>query len=338
MNRIIKWIQNNIFGITLYLGVSALVFDYLFWGNYEASTTLRILAGFFSYDTLELQFLKSNIFNMRVYIDDSSFYEKSYLDFVHHFLLVLGSIIYRMTKGRRILVFCLSISFISAAIIIVKYLYWFIFSRELLTFWLALIWLLKFVLVFFVCFTLLRKLLNYSVYRKNDKEMILGFPGFKFLRPRWYSRFFNLLIDTLLIILVFSNVIFYYNNSIAEYADEYIGPRFSGSVVFIVFSSLYYLFFEGILKTTPGKIITNTRIVSFDNKSVSFGRIVGRTLSRRIPFNAFSFFGKIGWHDSISNTTLVKLEKEEKKNIFMYRVIGAIILLGLLYIIFSFIF
>jgi len=45
-----------------------------------------------------------------------------------------------------------------------------------------------------------------------------------------------------------------------------------------------------------------------DGNKPSFGLILGRSLSRIIPFDALSFLGAnaIGWHDTISKTRVIK--------------------------------
>ncbi|GGY18966.1 hypothetical protein GCM10008098_08900 [Rhodanobacter panaciterrae] len=73
----------------------------------------------------------------------------------------------------------------------------------------------------------------------------------------------------------------------------------------------YYCFFEGIWARTPGKLVLGTIVVSQGGDKPSFGQIVGRTLCRFIPFEAFSFFGEEGegWHDSIPKTQVVLVPK-----------------------------
>lgn len=70
----------------------------------------------------------------------------------------------------------------------------------------------------------------------------------------------------------------------------------------------YYFVLEATTSRTLGKLLTGTRVVGPDGRPASVGRIAIRTLSRLIPFEPFSFFGKgqRGWHDSISETYVVK--------------------------------
>jgi uncharacterized RDD family membrane protein YckC len=72
----------------------------------------------------------------------------------------------------------------------------------------------------------------------------------------------------------------------------------------------YYLVLETSLRATVGKLVTGVRVVSEDGKRASFGQILGRTLSRFIPFEPFSFLfdaRAVGWHDSLSRTRVIRV-------------------------------
>ena len=70
----------------------------------------------------------------------------------------------------------------------------------------------------------------------------------------------------------------------------------------------YYLVLEWAFGRTIGKLLTGTRAVTATGERLGFGKALGRTLCRFIPFEAFSFLGMQarGWHDSIPNTYVVK--------------------------------
>lgn len=70
---------------------------------------------------------------------------------------------------------------------------------------------------------------------------------------------------------------------------------------------LYYVVFEGIFKTTIGKLITRTKIIRLDNEKVNFIDILLRTLCRFIPLEQLSFLSEksVGWHDRISETRII---------------------------------
>ena len=71
------------------------------------------------------------------------------------------------------------------------------------------------------------------------------------------------------------------------------------------------MFFEAVFQRSPGKFLTGTKVVNESGGKPTFGQILGRSLCRFIPFEAFSFlFGDssrvVGWHDKFSGTLVVK--------------------------------
>jgi uncharacterized RDD family membrane protein YckC len=77
----------------------------------------------------------------------------------------------------------------------------------------------------------------------------------------------------------------------------------SGLLIMIV----YYVLLEGLTGRTLGKLITGTKVVNERGEPPSFAQTLGRTFSRFIPFEAFSFLGDDGrgWHDSVPGTYVV---------------------------------
>jgi hypothetical protein len=283
---------------------------------------------------VEMRFLKTDIFSIHIEIDGAGgYYNASGLIHIFDVLFVIGVLLFQFAKAKRILTFCLSIIFISTTVSIFQSIHWFFSDTTNDNSWQFVLWSIKAVIVFFVLLILLRKLLE-SDYREDENPSLTRYPDFQWQRSKWYDRLFHFWIDTFMIILLFSGLVLYYPDSIGEVIEYYVGPIWTPSLLFFICSSFYYLFFEGILKTTPGKILTHSRIVSLDGKSTDFGRIVGRTLARQIPFDGLSFLGTLGWHDSLSGTTLVKLKKENKNHIAIYIVIFLLILITLLCFIF----
>ncbi|THU36879.1 RDD family protein [Niastella caeni] len=80
--------------------------------------------------------------------------------------------------------------------------------------------------------------------------------------------------------------------------------QFALSLVVIFF---YYLIFEAVTKgRTFGKILTGTIAITQDGSPFTFKHALMRTLCRLIPFEAFSAFGYLPWHDSLSKTAVVR--------------------------------
>ncbi|MDR6761106.1 putative RDD family membrane protein YckC [Flavobacterium sp. 2755] len=135
------------------------------------------------------------------------------------------------------------------------------------------------------------------------------------------SRFINYLIDIVAIfflIFVFGIVMALLANLFNLSGLLYwLGNMsdFEGQILFIFIAVFYYTFTEGVFGRTLGKFITGTVVVDENGEKPSFGTIFKRTFCRFIPFEAFSFLGSRGWHDSISDTYVANkkdLEKEVK--------------------------
>ena len=119
------------------------------------------------------------------------------------------------------------------------------------------------------------------------------------------QRFANLLLDTLfyqVFIFVFAFVAALTTPAIVLTLQDY-SLAFSIAVML-----LYYIGFEGVMGRTPAKAITGTRVVDETGKPASLGQVLGRTFSRIVPFEPFSFLGDppVGWHDSWSHTRVVR--------------------------------
>lgn len=114
------------------------------------------------------------------------------------------------------------------------------------------------------------------------------------------------------------------NNTLLEFLasmggiEEYL----IGAVITLV----YYALCETLLSRTIAKYITKTMVVMGDGSKPNAMSILKRTFCRIIPFDALSFLGNTGrgWHDSISDTYVVKKDvfEEQKKLFYSFDEIG----------------
>lgn len=119
------------------------------------------------------------------------------------------------------------------------------------------------------------------------------------------KRFINMLLDTagyyalIFITFFFLALIigndFFVSNVLLQYLISF------GAYFF------YFFVFESWLGKTPGKLITRTKVVDATGGKPTPGKIAGRSLSRLVPFDAFSFFADrpVGWHDQWSGTYVI---------------------------------
>lgn len=95
---------------------------------------------------------------------------------------------------------------------------------------------------------------------------------------------------------------------------------FSGTVLFLVFMMSYYTLTESYLSRSFAKYITKTMVVMEDGSKPDGQTIFRRSLCRLIPFEIFSFLGSYGrgWHDTISDTYVVKKDVFEREKELFY--------------------
>ena len=77
----------------------------------------------------------------------------------------------------------------------------------------------------------------------------------------------------------------------------------------------YYTVMEGATGTTIGKLLTGTRVVDEDGRRITGGQALLRSLSRVVPFEAFSVLladdeEPRGWHDRWPPTRVVLKRKQ----------------------------
>ncbi len=128
------------------------------------------------------------------------------------------------------------------------------------------------------------------------------------------KRFINLIIDSLVIGALWLGLFILTGKLIAKYGVPdwiEVGKNYDLSLTLLITFLPYYLIFEGIFKTTLGKLITRTKIVRLDGDSISFCNGLARTLCRLIPLEPFSYLFKkeFGWHDNITDTRVVNKSK-----------------------------
>lgn len=84
---------------------------------------------------------------------------------------------------------------------------------------------------------------------------------------------------------------------------------------FAVVVGFYYYLTELYFSRSIAKFLTKTYVIMKDGSKPNYKIILKRTLCRFIPFEAFSFLVGTagGWHDSMSETYVVKKHEFEKQ-------------------------
>ncbi len=129
----------------------------------------------------------------------------------------------------------------------------------------------------------------------------------EFIYASKWQRFANMLIDDLgyfILAVIVGALVAIIGGDSAVALMESIPDIILGYVIF----SIYYFFCEFFTGRTLGKLITRTRVVDEEGNKPSFRKILGRTFTRLVPFEAFSFLGKDGrgLHDRWPKTYVIK--------------------------------
>ena len=118
-----------------------------------------------------------------------------------------------------------------------------------------------------------------------------------------WDRFLNYFIDRLIVFaFAFITGIILFLSGVSN-----ISRLESYAISYTIFL-LYYTLIESLTGQSIGKMATGTMVVTANGEKPDFTSILGRSFSRLIPFEAFSFLGEShsGWHDTITNTTVIK--------------------------------
>lgn len=129
-----------------------------------------------------------------------------------------------------------------------------------------------------------------------------------------WQRFVHWMIDLLIIALIITPIImnighWITNNDLLREGSSlefFFRSRWALYAIILVSFFIYYPVTEILFGSTPGKFLTESRVVNSKAKNPDSSTIFLRTLCRNIPFNAVSFLWKRGWHDSISETYVIK--------------------------------
>ena len=120
-------------------------------------------------------------------------------------------------------------------------------------------------------------------------------------------RFANFIIDYVVqMVISFASgagIVWQWGAEGAEFIERTSPYAFGLAILFF-----YYFGFEVLTSRTLGKMVTGTRVVNAAGGKPSVGQILGRTLTRMIPFEALTFLraGGRGLHDSLPETYVVR--------------------------------
>lgn len=272
-------------------------------GASQFNTIPEIFRILFSFSTLNLDFT-----NRFEHID--------IWNFVFYLLLFIGSLQFIKTKGKetRFIGFVFSVIFFNAIIVLLQSTFYKFFITKWqdatsLQIFSIIIGYLALMGVLYVSYRVLKLI-------KSEKEIDVIITENKTIvtdTGKW-QRFFHWVVDLTVMSLVVIPVIISLGYWLAdsgildgnETLQKFFRGRWSLYTIIFVFILIYYPISEILFGSSPGKFLTESRVVNSKAESPNSLTIFLRTLCRNIPFDALSFFNKRGWHDLFSETYVVK--------------------------------
>lgn len=117
------------------------------------------------------------------------------------------------------------------------------------------------------------------------------------------KRFANMIIDIIVVYALMFLIGFFWA-AFLDFDDDF--EDIIGLSIYLIYF-FYYWIMESLTGKTVGKYVTRTKIVKPDGSKPDAMNVLGRSLSRYIPFDHFSFLGEPGkgWHDSIPNVYVI---------------------------------
>lgn len=103
------------------------------------------------------------------------------------------------------------------------------------------------------------------------------------------------------------------------YELEHVNPLLDRLITALMYGLIYFALESMLKERSIGKYITKTKVVDINGNIPTMGSMLKRFFSRLIPFDVFSFLGEKarGWHDSISDTYVVDIQKFEDKKMVL---------------------
>lgn len=280
---------------------------YSFYGVWKGASQFNTISEvfqiLFAFTTLNLSFT-------------NRFEHSDIWNFVFYVLLFIGGLQFIKSKGKetRFVGFVFSVVFLEAIILLLQSTFYKVFitnwenttSKQIFYLILGYVILLGVLYLSFRILKIIKSQKEIDIIATEQKTTVTD-------TGKW-QRFFHWIIDVtimslILIPCVISLGYWLMESDVfreSEGLKMFFRSRWSLYVIVLVFFFIYYPVSEILFGSTPAKFLTESRVINSKAESPNSSTIFLRTLCRNIPFDALSFFAKRGWHDSLSETYVVK--------------------------------
>jgi uncharacterized RDD family membrane protein YckC len=150
------------------------------------------------------------------------------------------------------------------------------------------------------------KFVEKTFTRFKEVRVVEGLPRFgHFLLDRVFFYLFGLLIGVFLGLLVgLTGIEVDFESSEMKIYDSLFS--------WLILQPLFYFIFEASMQASPAKAILGRIVVDEYGNKPTMKQIFIRSISRSVPFEAFSCLGSRGWHDTWSDTFVIRKKDLEE--------------------------
>lgn len=168
---------------------------------------------------------------------------------------------------------------------------------------------IAFIIFYVVASFKIVKYFNSQMQLKSDTEDYEYYKRTYFFETKKANRFLHMLVDNVFLYSLFYSLImtavqFRFASDFFESIDAVLGEKGSLLLVTSVFRIIYFVFYECQFRATPGKFLTQTRVMNYDGAEATTGNIISRTFSRLVPLESITFLLGYNLHDNWSSTAV----------------------------------
>jgi len=248
-------------------------------------------------------------------------------------LLLLGAILYVFNKTRetRLIRFVMSVIFISNVLSLLYSLALILFAdihRPLSSILLSIAFYIAHACWIYLSYNILQYFNTQNELQKDvieEGETVHTY----FVEASKWTRFLHPVIDVIVTIMLFSRfveLIAYIKFGQAMFIRlDYSASPTPLLLMLALCRLIYYLLFESVLGITPGKLLTETRVINYEGNKPSLKNVAVRSIVRFIPFESLTFLQHNGLHDKLSHTLVVKEKKTGIDGSYFFWIFPAII-------------
>ncbi len=258
---------------------------------------------------INLSYFSNQLFT---YYNFTTGFEMNYLDLSIYALILFGTILYIKSRGKeiRLLRFSFSVILLTSGVSVFSLIISIIFYGQslqgesfnavlnFLSVIASTIWL-------WASYIMIKTLSQGIILIKQKSEKNLP----DYVDSPKPQRFLHHILDLILSITIFSRLVIFIFRGFLEHVGDILGERAAMYLVIIISRLIYLVLFEFVFKSTPAKFLTGSRVVMDTDDKIGIKTIFLRSVSRFVPFEAFSYLGEAnGWHDKWAKTRVVKEE------------------------------